>query len=99
MCSDARLATDRDLAPVAEPYRAQLAAEGWEQQNSGQGELLAWSSWSFQDRAGQTWRGLFFAFHRPDLAGEYFISVRAEWTEAGLEQASGGFTWDVTIPG
>jgi hypothetical protein len=42
---------------------------------------------------------LFFAFHRPDLAGEYFISVRAEWTEAAPEQASGGFTWDGTIPG
>lgn len=92
MRSDARLPTDRDLATVAEHYRGQLAAEGWEQQNSGQHDLLAWSSWSFQDRAGQTWRGLFFAFHRPDLAGEYFISVRAEWMEAGLEQARGGLT-------
>jgi hypothetical protein len=95
--SATRLNTDQDLPAVTAHYEAQLAGAGWVRQAGAQQDLVAWSTWNFQDAQGEPWRALFFLLRRPDQPGEYLLWLRAEWTQAGARN-SGDTGWSFMIP-
>ncbi len=71
--------TELDLAAVMAHYTRHLELGGWTRQDNGQSELSAWSTWTFRHERGETWRGLFVAFQRPDVSHRYILETWAEW--------------------
>jgi hypothetical protein len=78
--SSARLDTDLDFPAVAAHYIAQLEKGGWQRQQYGEHDPVAWSTWTFADEDNQPWLGLFIVLKRPDVPRRYWLHVQAEWT-------------------
>jgi hypothetical protein len=76
--SDAILETDEDLASVGDHYAAQLVAAGWQSKGRGVDPQLVWHSWTFDDREGERWQGLFLARTRTLLPGEVLLHLRVD---------------------
>jgi hypothetical protein len=82
--TSASLSSDLDLAAVANHYRQQLGGSGWREQESGETQDLAWSSYTFQDEDGEDWNALFYVVSVPTKQGDYQLFVEA--TMAGAEE-------------
>lgn len=77
--SFAMLETDRDLVTLATHYPMQLEKGGWVRSGIGQDGPVAWSTWTFQDKEKEPWRGLFFIFKVPEREREYILEVMIFW--------------------
>ena len=93
--ADGRIQTDLDLATVAAGYAAQLEESGWQQQDAGVSGPVAWSRWSFGDRDGEPWRGLFVILERAEgheraeEHGRYWVHLVAEHVGTRFGTATG----------
>ncbi|MGB9632204.1 MAG: hypothetical protein ACPL8I_02645 [Chloroflexaceae bacterium] len=76
--SDAILETREDLASVGDYYAAQLVAAGWQSEGFAVAPQLVWHSWTFVDREGEHWQGLFLARRRTSLPGEVLLHLRMD---------------------
>lgn len=77
--STATLETEADLPTLAAHYTAQLAGGGWALSGEGHAGPLAWSTWTFQDKENEPWRGLFFILDVPGKDRHYALELRIDW--------------------
>jgi len=76
--SSAQLVSDLNLAALKMHYEQQIAAQ-WAATTSGIDGPVAWSRWTFSDKEGEPWRGLFFILSDTDRPGNYSMQLRADW--------------------
>jgi hypothetical protein len=98
--SSAVLETDAGLPALAVHYNGQLARGGWTLSGEGLAGPLAWSTWTFQDKENEPWRGLFFILDTPGKDRHYVLEIRIDWDKqdnggGGMRfmQGGGGYSF------
>lgn len=66
------------VAELADHYEALLHEAGWTLVRRTGGDGVAWSSWQFEDKAGQPWAGTLIISERPARVNGVFVELRAE---------------------
>jgi len=95
--SMATLTTELDVATLAVHYQDQLAAAGWTLDGGEQQGAVAWSRWTFADKNGDAWRGMFMLLHTSTAPGQYSVQVHAQMADAAdsIPGPVGMTTWRV----
>ena len=77
--TSARIESDADLATLAAHYTTQLEKAGWQREDGGVSEPVAWSAWTFTDEEKQPWRALFVLLKWPGEPRRSWAQLVAEW--------------------
>lgn len=94
--SMATLTTELDLGVVAAHYEAQLEGAGWTKSAGDQQGAVAWSRWTFADKDGEAWRGMFVLIDTGDAPRRYSVQVHAQMAD-GAESVAGRVGWTSAV--
>jgi len=87
--TSAALRSSLALGEIRTHYERQLQDAAWTSTASGESGPVAWSTWTFSDEEGESWRGLFFALREPDEPNAYYLHLQAKPRDS---QRRGGFS-------
>ncbi|MBD2071618.1 hypothetical protein H6F93_29560 [Leptolyngbya sp. FACHB-671] len=74
--SDVEIESDLDAKALIDHYNRQFQQTNWTQIDSGEGELLQWSLWNFEDEQGRNWQGLLTITEVQNVPGQYSAYVQ-----------------------
>ncbi len=89
--SMATLTSELDVATIATHYQDQLAAAGWTLEAGEQQGAVAWSRWTFADKNGDAWRGMFVLLQTSAAPSQY--SVAGPRAGGGCRRFTSWFNW------
>jgi hypothetical protein len=87
----ATLTSELDVATIATHYQDQLAAAGWTLEAGEQQGAVAWSRWTFADKNGDAWRGMFVLLQTSAAPSQY--SVAGPRAGGGCRRFTSWFNW------
>lgn len=96
--SMATLTSELDVAAVAAHYQDQLASAGWTLEAAEHQGAVAWSRWTFADKNGDPWRGMFVLLQTGTAPSQYSVQVHAQVADTAdsfLGPVSRSSTWRV----
>ncbi|MFC1465021.1 MAG: hypothetical protein ACFLMY_09245 [Candidatus Brachytrichaceae bacterium NZ_4S206] len=83
----ASIETELGVQALREHYDAQLRAAGWQAQESGGDDRVAWSTWAFKNRRGQPQQGMLFVLQQDASKPDKFVYLQV--THVASSSASG----------
>ena len=75
MSSNATLETDMATADLLVHYNVQLKEAGWLADSEDANSPVSWSTWTFSDSDGNSWRGLFLATQLDDEHRTVYVEI------------------------
>lgn len=73
--STATLKTDLSITELATHYASQLQEQGWVSESGGDDGPVSWSTWTFSDDEGNTWRALFFTTGADEIHRTVYVEI------------------------